>query len=35
MKSWLPVMPDPTIILGCLILPPTNHLKEGSDSSTK
>jgi hypothetical protein len=35
MKSWLPVMPDPTVILGCLILPPTNQLEAERDDSTK
>jgi hypothetical protein len=29
MKSWLPVIPSTAIILGCLILPLTNHLKAG------
>jgi hypothetical protein len=27
-------MPDPAVILGCLILPPTNHLEAGRDDST-
>jgi hypothetical protein len=35
MKSWLPVMRGLAIILGCLILPPTNHLEEGRCGSTK
>jgi hypothetical protein len=35
MKSWLPAMPSPAIILGCLILPPTNYLEAGKDGSTK
>jgi hypothetical protein len=35
MKSWLPVMPGPTVILGCLILPPTNHLEAGRCGSTR
>jgi hypothetical protein len=29
MKSWNPVMPGLAVILGCLILPPTNHLEAG------
>jgi hypothetical protein len=35
MKSWLPAMPGLAVILGGLILPPTNHLEVGRDSSTK
>jgi hypothetical protein len=35
MKSWLLVMHDPTVILGCLILPPTNHIEARMCSSTK
>jgi hypothetical protein len=34
MMSWLLAMPGPTIMLGCHILPPTNHLKAGRDDST-
>jgi hypothetical protein len=29
MKSWLPAMPNPTVILGCLILSPSSRLEEG------
>jgi hypothetical protein len=29
------VMPDPIVILGCLILPPTNHLEARRCSSMK
>jgi hypothetical protein len=35
MKSWLPVIPDSAVILGCLIIPPTNRLEAGRDNSTK
>jgi hypothetical protein len=35
MKSWLPAMPNSAIILCYLILPPTNHLEAGRDSSIK
>jgi hypothetical protein len=31
MKSWLTAMPDPAIILGCLILPLRNHLEGGRE----
>jgi hypothetical protein len=34
-KSWLLVMPDPAVILGCLILPLTDHLEVGRYGSTK
>jgi hypothetical protein len=34
-KSWLPAMPGQAIILGCLILPPANHLEAGRCGSTK
>jgi hypothetical protein len=30
-----PRWPDPAIIVGCLILPPTNHLEAGRYASTK
>jgi hypothetical protein len=32
---WLPAMPGPTIILGYLILPPTNHLEARRCGSMK